>query len=351
MFRERLIAPHLSSRKRKPDRKGGVDAGGGTETFVRQYLCAVLSEFNPIGFSEIRITNFEHPLPSVKAISVVECRHLPRKDKTFVFLFAVIFRNSPARIRHFFKDLSRIQERLELHLGLLSDASARVLSPGLPHRSEIGIGFRGEFFYAEQFALPAEDARVLSLPQHMVKHPHHTVVIALGRIKAAGRNEHMFYHTSIIAGGMPAAPVPVSALAHKRQAHGQLAVNQVFERPRHTVVIKRKTPDDQICGEQPLNHGLHIIFHAASSGRLLPAGKAALAGRNPKSVQMQLFDLDRPLPFALMVAYAIEKAVCETERVTLSPLGTSVNQQNLHALIPPIRVCTPHTRRAPSPRT
>ena len=161
----------------------------------------------------------------------------------------------------------------------------------------------------------------------------------------------MLNHTSVIARGMPAAPVPVSALAHKRQAHGQLAVNQVFERPRNTVVIKRKTPDDQICGEQPLNHGLHIVLHATATGRLLPAGKAALAGRNPKSVQMQLFDLDRPLPFALMVAYAIEKAVCETERVTLSPLGTSVNQQNLHALIPPIRVCTPHTRRAPSPRT
>ena len=129
---------------------------------------------------------------------------------------------------------------------------------------------------------------------------------------------------------MPAAPVPVSTLAHKRQAHGKLAVNQIFEQPRHTVVIERKAPDDQICGEQPLNHGLHIVLHATATGRLLPAGKAALAGRNPKSVQMQLFDLDRSLPFVLMVAYAIEKAVCETERVTLSPLGTSVNQQNLH---------------------
>ena len=64
----------------------------------------------------------------------------------------------------------------------------------------------------------------------------------------------------------------------KKKKHGELPVDQVFQRAGNRIIIQRKTPYGNVRPEQILDDLTHIILYKALSGGAVPAGKAAETG-------------------------------------------------------------------------
>ena len=125
----------------------------------------------------------------------------------------------------------------------------------------------------------------------MVEQLRHAVVIILCGIKSAGGNQQMPLTAHIVSGRMPAAPGLPLLLFHKREVHGQLPVDKIFQKPRNAEIVKRKAPDHEIRPQLSFDALLHVVCHHAFARRFVPAGKTAPTGSDLFLGKVQLSDL------------------------------------------------------------
>ena len=115
-FCQCCIPTDLSPCNRLPDVPRRLDHRRCLPAACIQHRAAVFSEHDLPRFSQVCIADFQHALFLVEAVFVIKRRHLPGKGQHRIFLFAAVFFHAPARIRHFFKYISRIQKFPQLFL-------------------------------------------------------------------------------------------------------------------------------------------------------------------------------------------------------------------------------------------
>ena len=96
----------------------------------------------------------------------------------------------------------------------------------------------------------------------MVKHFCHAVIISLRRIKSACGDKDVPHTAHVIPCVMAPASISALILAHKRKAHRQLSVYEIFQKPRNIKIIKGETPHNQFGLKHFLNHLLHVVLYA-----------------------------------------------------------------------------------------
>ena len=122
----------------------------------------------------------------------------------------------------------------------------------------------------------------------------------------------------------------VASLDHEREHGRQLPVYEGLQGTGHAKVVQGKAPYGHVGPSLALKHACHVIVHAALTGRLAPAGKATLAGRNVRRAHGHGTQLD----VGHGISHAIQERRCKPHGVAGVTLWAAVDEQDVHRWSP-----------------
>ena len=290
-------------------------------------MASPFAKDDAVGLADVGVVHVEHDVAPRPRLPAIEGCHLAREHQAGIFLLARLA-NSPACVRHRFEDVAWEQVLVKLAAGLLADAVACELLPGLPDPGKVLVGALRQLAHAEKLALPAEERGVAVFPAKPVEQVGYAAVVSLRCVETAGRDHDRARAAHVVARRVPAV---FRLRAHEGERHGKLPINQVLQRAGQPEVVQREAPDNDVGPQNLLDDTLHVVADAAFSRRLAPAGEATPAGLDVERADAQGLDCGRlPVGVFFLGGDALQESADQAPGIASLAFGAAVDCKDSH---------------------